>query len=146
MEPEEISVTEPAAEPAAAGPSPAASDEPSEPGYRLVELHLDLDGGVRAQERQHLTAKVYSRGTALRLAAYLAKKVEKGSSVFVVVGPTGRGIAVLAGGSGRPVSPAVALRAKRKVAELMPAVGLFRQREQKRRGSRPVRRRGRRSR
>jgi hypothetical protein len=127
MEPENESAAvepaEPAAEPVveARPPESAAAAGRDEGGtYLIFELHLDADGSVSARQVDRLASKIYDRATVLRLAAFKAKGAAKDQSLFVVVDPGKRSIAVLAAGSGRPVKPGVALRAKRRLAELSP--------------------------
>ena len=112
-------------------PAPPAVRATTEPGYRVVELRTDVEGRSHAVEKHFLPQKVYQRSTAVRWTAYEAKHLDP-TLLLVLIDPSGRGVAVLHGGSGRPTKPLVALRAKRAVAELLPGV------RRKRRTSRPA--------
>jgi len=99
---------------------------PVEQVFRIVYLKLD-DQGVpmltSSVGKQLLPAKIYDRKTALKLAAYEAQRLPTNSVtelLLAVISPMGRCIAVLAGGTGKPVRPLVALRTKRALATLMP--------------------------
>lgn len=118
----------------------AAEPAPSEPalviprgeqGFRVVELRTDVQGIAHATERHFLPAKVYQRSTAIKWAAYGAKDFPS-DVLIVVVDPSGRGVAVLQGGTGKPAKPLVSLRAKRAVAEILPGA------KRRRRTSRPA--------
>lgn len=105
-----------------------------ESGFKVVELRTDVQGIPHLTERHFLPAKVYQRSTAVRWAAYEAKRFSP-EVLIVVVDPSGRGVAVLHGGTGKPAKPIVSLRAKRAVAELLPGA------KRRRRTSRPATRR-----
>jgi hypothetical protein len=106
--------------------------------YKIVFLKLDEQGapvlwGARSTT---LPAKVYDRRTAIKYATYEAQRLSTSSLaelLVAVVSPNGRCIAVLAGGTGKPVRPLVAMRTKRALVTLMPGDVKAR-----RRSSRPV--------
>jgi len=102
-----------------------------EPGFLVVELRTDVNGVSHATPRHFLPAKVYQRSTAIKWTAYEAKKYHP-DLLLVVVGPGGRGIAVVHGSTGKPAKPLVSLRAKRAVVEALPGP------KRQRRTSRPA--------
>ena len=99
---------------------------PVEQVFRIVYLKLD-DQGVpmltSSVGKQVLPAKIYDRKTALKFATYEAQRLPTNSVtelLLAVISPMGRCIAVLAGGTGKPVRPLVAMRTKRALATLLP--------------------------
>jgi hypothetical protein len=94
--------------------------------YKIVFLKLDEQGapvlwGARSTT---LPAKVYDRRTAIKYAAFEAQRLSTTSlteRLVAVVSPNGRCIAVLAGGTGKPVRPLIAMRTKRALATLLPS-------------------------
>lgn len=115
----------------AVGPAPEPVLQHKEPGFLVVELRTDVHGVSHATPRHFLPAKVYQRSTAIKWAAYEAKKYHP-DLLLVVVAPGGRGIAVVHGSTGKPAKPLVSLRAKRAVTESLPGS------KRQRRTSRPV--------
>lgn len=107
--------------------------------YKVILLKLDEQGmpALWGTKRHTLSAKIYDRKTAIKYAVYEAQQQPASSlaeMIFAVVSPAGRCIAVLAGGTGKPVRMLVALRTKRALATLLPADVVVR-----RRTSRPLR-------
>jgi hypothetical protein len=123
-------------------PEPAPS--PGEHAFKVVPLKLDEQGMPALWGKRHtLSAKVYDRKTAIKYAIHEAQQVSSASLaelLFAVVSPNGRCVAVLAGGTGKPVRPLIALRTKRVLVALMPDEVKVR-----RRTSRPLTARRRRS-
>lgn len=104
--------------------TPPELPQPADAAYKVVYLKLDGQGvPAIADEPTRLPAKVYDKRTALKYAVHLAQQIPANSITerFVaLVSPAGRCMEVLAGGTGRPVRPLVALRTKRALASLMP--------------------------
>jgi len=96
---------------------------PAVPAWQVWHLIVNADTGeltVKGEPAQ-LNIKVYDRGTAVRFAAFEARKSPgPPESRFVVTSPVGRCIAVLAGGTGKPVKSTVAFRTKRALAGVLP--------------------------
>jgi len=117
--------------------------EPAGQAYKIVFLRTDETGtpsiwaGKSGNGQPHaLPAKIYDRKTAIKYATYEAQRLSTTSLIellVAVVSPNGRCIAVLAGGTGKPVRPLTALRTKRALATLLPGDVKAR-----RRTSRPV--------
>jgi len=108
------------------------------PAYKMVFLKLDAEGvpTLWGSRWVSLSAKIYDRRTALKYAAFEAQRVPAGSVaeiLIALVNPGGRCIAVLSGGTGKPVRPLIATRTKRALVTLMPGDVVAR-----RRTSRPV--------
>lgn len=113
---------------------PEAAKANGERSYRVAELGLDASGHPRATVKWTLPSRVYDRRTALKFAAYEARKLPRdGDGVLLIIDPGDRFIEVLAMGSGRRVSCHVATRASRMAGELL---GL---RKPRRRTTRPRR-------
>ena len=93
--------------------------------YKIVFLKVDETGApALLKSAQVLPAKVYDRRTAIKYAAFEAQQLSTASlteRLVAVVNPNGRCIAVLAGGTGKPVRPLVAMRTKRALATLLPS-------------------------
>lgn len=98
--------------------------EPAGQAYKIVFLKVDETGApALLKSAQVLPAKVYDRRTAIKYATYEAQRLSTSSLaelLVAVVSPNGRCIAVLAGGTGKPVRPLVAMRTKRALVTLMP--------------------------
>jgi len=126
--------------------TPSAPDESANsgaltvagPAYKMVFLKLDAEGvpTLWGQRWTSLSAKIYDRRTAMKYAVFEAQRVPAGSVAEILVAlinPGGRCIAVLSGGTGKPVRPLIALRTKRALPTLMPGDVVAR-----RRTSRPL--------
>jgi hypothetical protein len=99
--------------------------EPAGQAYKIVFLKVDETGApALLKSAQVLPAKVYDRRTAIKYAAFEAQRLSTTSlteRLVAVVSPNGRCIAVLAGGTGKPVRPLIAMRTKRALATLLPS-------------------------
>lgn len=109
-----------------------------ESAFKVILLKLDEQGvpALWGAKRHTLPAKVYDRKTAIKYAVHEAQQLSTASLaelIFAVVSPNGRCVAVLAGGTGKPVRPLIALRTKRALAALLPGDVVVR-----RRTSRPL--------
>lgn len=104
--------------------------EPAGQSYKIVFLRMNelgvpsIWGGKSGDAPPHaLPAKVYDRKTAIKYATFEAQRLSTASLaelLVAVVSPNGRCIAVLAGGTGKPVRPLIALRTRRALVTLLP--------------------------
>lgn len=107
-----------------------AEELPAEPAplgsaYKVVFLKLDEQGAPALWgARTHtLSSKIYDRRTAIKYATFEAQQLPAGGLaelLIAVINPNGRCIAVIAGVTGKPVRPLIAMRTKRALATLLP--------------------------
>lgn len=118
-------------------------ERPAEPAplgsaYKVVFLKIDEQGAPALWgARMHmLSSKIYDRRTAIKYATFEAQQLPAGGLadlLIAVINPNGRCIAVIAGVTGKPVRPLIAMRTKRALATLLPGDVVVR-----RRTSRPL--------
>lgn len=106
-------------------PHDEPSAVPSGAMYKVVLLKLDEQGVPSlVGDRVHLLSpKIYDRRTAIKYAVFEAQQLPAGGlaeRILAVINPGGRCIAVIAGVTGKPVRPLIAMRTKRALATLMP--------------------------
>jgi hypothetical protein len=98
---------------------------PAGQAFKVVYLKLDEQGvpAFWGGRWTTLSTKIYDRKTALKFATHEAQRLPSNSvaeMLIALISPSGRCIAVLAGGTGKAVRPLVALRTKRALVTLMP--------------------------